>query len=441
MNSKRIKTIIVDKLFGMYDYHLSIPAGTSDNVFILYGDNGTGKSTILRMLYHLLSSEPGHAHKTNLANIAFKAIEVVFDDNTRVRAEREKDCEEFLGEYTLLYSDNNEVLQCKASSTWDVDSGKFRVSFFGDNIENRKRYHLISEKLRGLNVFYISDKRNEELRGSGDYAHARRPIPSDDPVEREMRLLHEWIVSQALEASKKGEEGTSGIYIKILSELGKKQQREGQVKTVDEIQSEIEKLEKKTQQYVNMGFISDTDYKDVSAGLRKVHPDNQEVAANILTPYIEIQNNRLHALDNLVESLSYLLDSLNEYLYKKRVVYSVNEGFKIFQENEHNNEFLENRRLPENDIDIKKLSSGERQLLRLFSMVIRKSNFYPIIIIDEPEISLNIKWQRRLLSTLNYFVRDTEAQFVIATHSFEILASHTMNTVKVGDSFAPDNYA
>ena len=70
-------------------------------------------------------------------------------------------------------------------------------------------------------------------------------------------------------------------------------------------------------------------------------------------------------------------------------------------------------------------------------MVIRMSNTCPIIIIDEPEISLNIKWQRRLLSTLNYFVRDSKAQFVVATHSFEILSSHSDNTVRVGESYLP----
>lgn len=435
METKQIKTILVEKLFGLYDYTLSIPVGSTDNVFILYGDNGTGKSTILRMVYHLLSSEPGHAHKTNLANIAFKSIEVLFDDGTSVKADREDDCDDFVGGYTLLYRDETIELSCKATASWDDESRKNRVSFAGENSENRRNYHLILERLRGLNVFYISDKRNEEERSSADYFHYRRS-PSEDPVEREMSLLHDWIVSQALDASKKGEEGTSGIYIKILSKLGKKRQS-GKSKTIDDIQKEIDELDEKTQLYVNMGFISSTDYKDVNAVLKKVHSDNQDIAAEILAPYIEIQNNRLDALDNLVATLSYFLDSLNDYLYKKRVIYSVNEGFKIYQATELNNKMLNERKLPKDNIDMRKLSSGERQLLRLFSMVIRKSNFYPIIIIDEPEISLNIKWQRRLLSTLNFFVRNSRAQFVIATHSFEILSSHMASTVKVGESYIP----
>ena len=71
MITRKIKTIAVEKLFGLYDYTLTIPSTAEDNVFIIYGDNGTGKSTMLRLAYHLLASESGHSHKTVLANAAF----------------------------------------------------------------------------------------------------------------------------------------------------------------------------------------------------------------------------------------------------------------------------------------------------------------------------------------------------------------------------------
>lgn len=150
-----------------------------------------------------------------------------------------------------------------------------------------------------------------------------------------------------------------------------------------------------------------------------------------MEPYLETQKNRLDALDYLFETISFFCQSLNDYFYKKHVIYSVNEGFKFYQNN-NDSPLLINKK---DEISVKKLSSGERQLLRLFSMVIRKSNVCPIIIIDEPEISLNIKWQRCLLETLNFFVRNSDAQFVVATHSFEILSSHLDNTVKVGEPF------
>ena len=230
---------------------------------------------------------------------------------------------------------------------------------------------------------------------------------------------------------RKGEEGTSGIYVKILSKLGvRKNKKTDNVLTLDDIREEIKRIEKRAELYIQMGFISKTDYNDVSDRLSTVLKKNYEAAANILMSYLETQKNRLDALDHLVETIAYLMSSLNDYLFKKRVAYSVRQGFKFYQ---MDGVALGDRQ----EIPITKLSSGERQLLRLFSMVIRNSDACPIIIIDEPEISLNIKWQRRLLTTLSYFVRGTRAQFVIATHSFEILSSHADNTAKLGNPYTP----
>jgi len=51
--------------------------------------------------------------------------------------------------------------------------------------------------------------------------------------------------------------------------------------------------------------------------------------------------------------------------------------------------------------------------------------------IDEPEISLNIKWQRRLLPALRECAGQNPVQYLFATHSFEILAQCRDNTIKL----------
>lgn len=437
MNTKQIKTILVEKLFGLYDYTLTIPSTAKDNVFILYGDNGTGKSTILRLAYHLLSSEAGRAHKTYLANITFKSFVIIFENETRISAKRANNNGQLIGNYSLEYKSGIEQLQCNLRCEWSEVEHKYFIRYGSLEDKTRNSYDKILEKMKDMNVFYISDNRNEWDQEQDDINHRKYQQPKD-PVEKEMNLLNDWIISQALEASKKGEEGTSEIYVKILSKLGKKKQEESSM-TLEDISKEIELLDSRAKSYAQMGFIPDTDYSEVKTKLNKVLELNKEPAANILTPYLEIQKNRLDALDNLFKTITYFCDSLNEYLYKKRVYYSVSRGFLFYQMVDGENE-LPKLVKSKNEIDIKRLSSGERQLLRLFGMVIRNSQAAPIIIIDEPEISLNIKWQRRLLSTLSFFVRNNEAQFLIATHSFEILSSHIDNTVKLGDSYFPANH-
>lgn len=429
MKSRQIRKIEVKKLFGVYDYNLKLPLDATEDMFILYGDNGTGKSTILRLAYHLLSSEPRRSHRTYLANVVFKSFSVTFDDGIVVSAERKMNNKDLIGDFTMSYLEKGETITFNALTEWDEGEHSFHVSISVLKGDNLAAYNKIISKLEDFNVFYISDRRNEE---ELEYYDGFRRIESrskQDLVEKEMESLHDWVMGQVLSANRKGEEGTSEIYVEILSRLGKKSTNEGQMMTLSDIEKELDVLGERTKSYQQMGFVSDAEYGNVKAKLKQIVKKNEEPAANILEPFIEIQKKKLDALDHLFDTVTYLKNSLNDYLYRKQVEYSVQSGFKFYQTIKDGLGVYRH----ENEIPINKLSSGERQLLRLFSMVIRNSNACPIIIIDEPELSLNIKWQRLLLSTLSYFVRDTKAQFVIATHSFEVLASHTDNTVKIGD--------
>ena len=54
-----------------------------------------------------------------------------------------------------------------------------------------------------------------------------------------------------------------------------------------------------------------------------------------------------------------------------------------------------------------------------------------IFIIDEPEISLNVKWQRKLGDTLLKFAKGRNVQFILASHSIELLSGHGKNVFKL----------
>jgi predicted ATPase len=69
-------------------------------------------------------------------------------------------------------------------------------------------------------------------------------------------------------------------------------------------------------------------------------------------------------------------------------------------------------------IGLASLSSGEKHLIRMF---VESLNAGPnAILIDEPEISLHIDWQRELIAALRSL--NPQAQLIVATHSPEIMA-------------------
>ncbi|TGM97313.1 AAA family ATPase [Leptospira dzoumogneensis] len=82
--------------------------------------------------------------------------------------------------------------------------------------------------------------------------------------------------------------------------------------------------------------------------------------------------------------------------------------------------------------EIEALSSGERQLLIIFAHLslneyAKKSN---VFIIDEPELSLHLRWQERFVDTaINV---NSSNQLILATHSPEIIAGFEQKAIDVG---------
>lgn len=72
-------------------------------------------------------------------------------------------------------------------------------------------------------------------------------------------------------------------------------------------------------------------------------------------------------------------------------------------------------------IDFDDLSAGERSVLALFSSLIRAGLRRSVILIDEPEQHLHPRWQAELPRVLAEQARQFENQFILATHSVEVV--------------------
>ncbi|MGM8899297.1 MULTISPECIES: AAA family ATPase [unclassified Psychrobacter] len=66
-------------------------------------------------------------------------------------------------------------------------------------------------------------------------------------------------------------------------------------------------------------------------------------------------------------------------------------------------------------ISYRSLSSGERQVVFIFLKIINGSVDNSLILMDEPEISLHLSWQEKLLTEITK-LNDT-SQIIIVTHS------------------------
>ena len=99
-----------------------------------------------------------------------------------------------------------------------------------------------------------------------------------------------------------------------------------------------------------------------------------------------------------------------------------------------NNQELKVYLTPEREISFKHLSSGERQVIYIFLKVANATKDNALILMDEPEISLHLAWQEKLISEIRK-VND-KSQLIIVTHSPAIVMNGWMDSfIDINDIF------
>ena len=78
---------------------------------------------------------------------------------------------------------------------------------------------------------------------------------------------------------------------------------------------------------------------------------------------------------------------------------------------------------------LSKLSSGEKQLIIILGQSLLQENRSHIYIADEPELSLHIEWQEKLVTSLRNI--NPSSQIIFATHSPDIVGKFSESVIQV----------
>lgn len=111
--------------------------------------------------------------------------------------------------------------------------------------------------------------------------------------------------------------------------------------------------------------------------------------------------NELKLEKQMLSSINRLVGMFNDFLFEDKELVVNNDKVYIKVGNDKHN--------------INELSSGERHILTFLSIVLFEGGKRNFLIIDEPEISLNIRWQRKLMSLFSELIPNT--QIIVASHS------------------------
>ena len=440
-----INKLEIYNLFNQVD--ISIPFNDS-KAKIFISENGLGKTTVLKILYAVLSRK-----FYKLASLEFEKIHLYFD--TGEINIKKNDMEVYLLDKKKF---SNEMIEIKNSLSENnfitvLDSARFSTSetikelplmqyLFKIMPKIPKSYLLQLVKAYKIeldNSLRLTDMKIAELFTS-DILY----LPTYRRIEEDLRMLglddidllkvDEIFRSGMQDIQKKIDRVLSevnSIFYKRISDEDQQQIFYCIIKSLYEINTENKDefdfiktaMEMIYNEIETCGIESIIKRLDISALGDKIGSLNKnEMLKELILDYKEIYE----YYQNKIKLIANFIDKCNNYLIDKSINYSEqSKTLQIVMNKKCENEKEENYKL-------NNMSSGEKQIISLFSRLYFDLNQPGLIIIDEPENSLSIEWQRKLLPDI---VSTTNCEYLIAaTHSPFIFDNElNINTVALSE--------
>lgn len=456
----KIENFKVIGLHGKSNYDIQF----SDNSLILVAENGSGKTTLVNIFYYFLSRQWRKLNEYKFVRITVKinSKDYTFDKKNfneallsesrilkRFPTRYAKIAELIIAHYNILEIRRNPELIERIAIQYDVPVGLIHeiAMLYRDEehrIEKDNRVlqleELLNEVFKNTQIVYLptyrrieKDLKNifphlEESMKEYEFKRRRKSLLSDSPdyielVEFGMDDVKERVERRCSELKGHFYNNLSGkITGSYLEDILNKRYKSFDS---DKIQSFNDDALKYLLKRLDDSIISADGKNELKKFVGKVRDqgaigDEDKINAYFVWKLFQIYEEQQNAeLD-----INRFVNICNDYIKDGKHFYYDNDTFKvdIFLDDDKNQLILPIDDLAGPDkpkdeklkIEYKDLSSGEKQIVSLFSHLILSTKDY-FIIIDEPELSLSVPWQERFLPDI---INSSGCKGVLAvTHS------------------------
>lgn len=419
-----LKLFEITNLFHQFDVRL--PFDNSVNIFL--GENGMGKTTILNCIYYVLS---GQIDK--LSSISFDSIKVTFDDGVELGISLD-DVISF-NEYTGAYRRHGPKIE-NIFTEKELDLLKSTIM---NNSDDKSVFQKFCLKLSDVFGMPLGMAERELTRyifthlkknNNGDYKKAilfKKQI--EEKVTEEVLYFPTY---------RRIEEDLSKLGIGVdKDKIKDKLIQFGMTDVESEIGVMLAKIKsvaitgftKMTgvllKQYLQGNLSLDPKYKvdkeKLGIALDRIGDEIESEDKDRIKELVktnEIYNSNNIYLLNLIRNLINSYEKQNEYDNRVKSFANTCNNYlngKKYRYDESNVDLNIYRERSKATISIQNLSSGEKQVISLFSKLYLEKDEKCIILFDEPELSLSIKWQASFLPDI---IKSEKCSTLIAvTHS------------------------
>jgi predicted ATPase len=406
-----LKQFVVEGLFGYKTVTLDFQSAAK----IISAENGTGKTTLLNVLYWMLTGQFFRLHAINfsVATIVFSTGEVVSikkDELTTINLKdisgpqlmgfrrwglNKDQLHELFSTY-LAYGDSeifsslDSYSELYLSSPYDHDEIVQRVHSIVEQLVDQEQLShkkkTIEKALNGVKPLYLPTYRRIEANFTFDKdAKADKAESSRDKliffgltdVEDTLKRITATIKNSTLEAYSK-------INAAFLDKL------------IDVAESDDSPQE--------IGNIDSDTMKMVLARIGKGSDDRTVKKIDELTKTGAIGDKKYFHLNYFLSELTQIgrsqgeeEEAINRFVTVVNRYWDLAGREKEFVYDKYKVEVFVNNNMAYTKVPLHVLSSGEKQIISIFSRLTFCDAIEYFVIIDEPELSLSIKWQKLFL--------------------------------------------
>ncbi|WP_315340609.1 AAA family ATPase [Rothia mucilaginosa] len=462
VSRNRIRKIEVQGVIDRYDYIIDFTKGDA-RIKAIYAENGHGKTNMLRALKALASNNLEDFKQ--ILHLPFGAINIK-TDNGQVSCVKKssRSCSihtkriidensgnlfivDNICDIEITLDDINRELEDDEEMPNEISDfmKKYRgismeihkiignVVFLDSNrLQNKRLLHNINNHLYMYNISQGHRKNAEEYSYNQDI--------SGENVEGVLQALAFSLKNEARRINLGDGRHIRDVYYNIVRKIindGNDVHSVEYSNPEDAIRSKARKIRESIEKINSYGLINSREFTKIDIAIKNLPEGDKSVFENlrgVLIPYLDNLSSQIESYSVIADLIDVFLNAANTMLNGVNLKFNEKNygNFSIhflYGEFSSQRMGLEDIKLPRGEKAIK-LSSGEKHLLILLSVLTMCSlNSTSLLLIDEPEISLGIPWQRTLRKYMKRLVGEQGAQIVFATHSPVILDGYNRENI------------
>ena len=399
----RIIQYEVEKLYNSFNHQITF----NENITIILGQNGLGKTAMLAMLYGLFSHD---FHL--LLKYPYDSIILTFDNKKRLIIKKDKNQDEQDIDFTYGHQSIklSKILQNAESAKRyirkylsvdvlrHIDEDLWQIRQTGEvlsSIEVMSRYSSLYPQLLESNIYGCPQWLEEIISSIKiDFIGTKRlqtQVPNEERTYARRLEIHDTIDEDAQD------------FIRLLSSTKSK----AAILKKSQLVKNLNKLNTLRNELIEVGLMDVTE----DEVLDNTFVLTKEIST-VFNVYVEDSNKKLSAYSDMSKRVKLFIDLINKHFLYKKITISSTEGFTL------------KSTITDEKILLKQLSSGEQHMFILYYHLLFKYAPNTLILLDEPEISLHISWQKDFIADLLQIMELNPMTLLIATHAPSIVRSH-----------------